>query len=213
MIGLIKKDFMLIVKSISPVYLIAVAAPSFVVTQNPQYFLPILTLVIAFMFAVQVTTTMSLDENVKWRKSVTAMPITPFQEAASKYVLTLLLAIMSSLIVLVIGITIGATLFSLDIDTIIMYTFFCFSISLLYNTIVIPAAYKYGTAKSRYFLMLSMVIAMSIPYLGNLFGLNMDMVRSTDMSGFWLITRLVIFVIILLSMSLLLSIKIIRNLS
>lgn len=75
-----------IVKSISPVYLIAVAAPSFVVTQNPQFFLPILTLVIAFMFALQVTTTMSLDEYVKWRESVTAMPITPYQEAASKYV-------------------------------------------------------------------------------------------------------------------------------
>lgn len=211
MIGLIKKDLFLIVKSISPVYLIAVAAPSFVVTQNPQFFMPMLTLVIAFMFALQVTTTMSLDENVNWRRSVTAMPITAFHEAASKYILTLLLAVLSSLIVLGLGVIIGINLFSIDLDTIIMYTFFCFSISVLYNTIVIPASYKYGTAKSRYFLMLFMVIAMSIPYLLNLFGLNMDIDEITDMSGFWLITRLVIFVFILLYMSLLLSTKIIKN--
>jgi hypothetical protein len=212
MIGLIKKDLMLIVKSFSVVYILAVMAPLFVIIQNKMLFMPILTMLIAFMFALQVTTTMSLDESVKWRRNVTAMPILTFHEAASKYILTLLLAILSSIIVLIFGITIGINLLSIDINTIIAYTFLCFSIVLLYNTIIIPASYRYGTAKSRYFLMLFMAIPISIPYLVKIFGLDINIEIITDLSTFWMLLGLLSFVLLLLLISLLISIKILKRL-
>ena len=43
MIGLVKKDLLLILRSISAAYILGIVAPSFVVAQNPQFFTPILT--------------------------------------------------------------------------------------------------------------------------------------------------------------------------
>lgn len=211
MIGLIKKDLLLIVKSFSPVYFLGLVPPSFVATQNRQFFMPILTLLIAFMFALQVTSTMSLDENVKWRKNVTAMPITVFQEAASKYIVTLLLGTLSSLILLVLGSIIGKILMRIDINNIIMYTFICFTLVLLYNAIAIPVSYKYGTAKSRYFIMLFMGIPISIPYLIKITGLNIDILKLIlDTDVFWIL--IISSILMLLLISLLLSTKTLKGL-
>jgi|GEM_PF-322442 len=211
MIGLIKKDLLLILKSISATYIFGIVMPFFVVTQNPQFFTPILTLVISFLFAMQVTMTISLDENVRWRKYVTAMPIPAFYEAASKYIVTLLLAILSSLIVLVLENTIGRNLLAVNTNTIIVYTFLCFTIVLLYNAIAIPVSYKYGTARSRYIIMAFMAIPISIPYILEIFSLNISIKEViTNTTLFWTIS--ITLVLILFIVSLLLSTKILKGL-
>lgn len=210
MIGLIKKDLLLILKNISIAYIFGILVPLFVVLQNPQFFMIIITLIISLMFAMQITTTMSLDENVKWRKNVTAMPITIFQESLSKYILTFLLASLSSLIVFVLVSIIGGVFLELNIYTIAVYTFLCFTIVILYNAIVIPVSFKYGTSKGRYFIMAFMAIPISIPYLLKIFDLHISIEKViTNVNSLLFLGFAVVLIILIVS--LFLSVKILKG--
>jgi sterol desaturase/sphingolipid hydroxylase (fatty acid hydroxylase superfamily) len=83
MIGLIKKDFLVIIKSIKFLYLLPLLAPVFVAAQNPRIFMPLFSFVISMLLATFVTETMSADEAANWYRNVSAMPVAVFIEAYS----------------------------------------------------------------------------------------------------------------------------------
>jgi len=74
--------------------------PALVAAQNTAFLMPILSIVIPLIFASQLSTTMELDETTKWRKNVTAMPISHLAEAGSKYVLLICLSLISIILLL-----------------------------------------------------------------------------------------------------------------
>ena len=68
MYGLIKKDLLLILRSLGPIHAITLIVPLFVALKNKQYFIQIFILITALLFALEVTDTMQSDENINWQK-------------------------------------------------------------------------------------------------------------------------------------------------
>ncbi|MGO5073153.1 ABC-2 transporter permease [Clostridium sporogenes] len=207
MYGLIKKDLLLILRSLGPIHAITLIVPLFVALKNKQYFIQIFILITALLFALEVTDTMQSDENVNWQKNVNAMPISLFQEAMSKYILTIILAIISSIISFTLGIIIRFYFLDITISTIIEFTFLGFIIVLVYNSIIIPASYKYGTTKSRYIIMLFMLSPVVVNFLMDSLNININM----NMELHTLILILFMITLIMVILSLLLSVRILKN--
>lgn len=68
MLGLLKKDLLLIIRSMSPIYLVSFLVVILPIAQNPSFLMPIISLMVGLLFAMQVLSTISLDEIAKWEK-------------------------------------------------------------------------------------------------------------------------------------------------
>lgn len=110
---------------------------------------------------------MALDEKSNWKKMVFAMPLSKYAEVASKYLLSLLLGIISAGFVFLFGVLFAYGLPNLTKgwDEVIAYSGVSFCICVLYNAIMIPATYKFGASKSR---MVLLVIVAILPTVGTL---------------------------------------------
>ncbi|MDI3536809.1 MAG: hypothetical protein PWP30_1291 [Eubacteriaceae bacterium] len=173
MIGLLKKDVYLIIRSLQPIILIAVVPPLFAASQNPAYIMMIISIVIPLIFVSNLTNTMSLDEKENWRKNLTAMPISVYEEAGSKFILLSVLALIAVCIVFFTGI-ICAKIFNIDKFSILIYMMLSSIYALGYGFITIPASFRFGTANSRYFFMLFVLIPTMIPVILNTLRIKID---------------------------------------
>lgn len=151
MVGLLRKDFLLIVRNLSPIYLLAFVATILPVIQNPFFLMPIISMTVGLFFAFQVLTTISLDEVANWYKNITAMPLSTEQEVLSKYLLSIILSSISALIVAIVGL-IAVSFLPYIKDTLILYILLSFIIGLLYNSIIIPSAFRYGSSNCKFVL-------------------------------------------------------------
>lgn len=210
MLGLIKKDILLIIKSISPAYIIAIAAPSVAAFSNRQYFMFVLSITFSFLLAMQVSTTMSLDETVKWRRNVTAMPLTSADEVESKAVITILLGFLSVSFIFLLGI-VGSFILKISIVEIEMYCGLGFFLVIIYNAIVIPASYKWGVSTGRYLPMILIIMPIILPYLMRLFKIKVTTSVRDSVDIYFFLICLFIFSILILSFSIMISIRILNN--
>jgi hypothetical protein len=167
MIGLLRKDIMLITKSFSPIYFIAITPPIVVSLNNPDYFLFMFSITLAFLIAIQVPTTMELDEKVNWKKIVMSMPISANTIVLSKYFLTLIMAVISG-----ISVTLVSLIYMKSVNAI--YIIIAIILVIMYNAVVIPVSYKFGTSKSRYFVIFFVSIPVLFSYLFKKLNINLN---------------------------------------
>lgn len=171
MIGLITKDLLLIIKNLSFIYFLPLLVLIMPISQNLSLLMPILSIGITLLLASQVLNTFSLDESANWQKNIICMPITPNGEVLSKFILSCMLSLLSAILVFFIGI-IAANYSIISVKDIASYVILSFSGGLLYNSIVIPTAYKYGSAKCRYILYLFIIIPTALPYILSVFKIS-----------------------------------------
>jgi len=173
MIGMFKKDLIVLKNNFSAVYLVAIIMPLVLTLQVPDFFPFVISMLCAFLLASQVISSMTYDENTKWEKIVRAMPIPVKVEVYSKYLLGLsfsaLSALMTALILLL------HSLFFSSATTIIFYfALFSFSIGVLHSIVIIPAAYKLGTVKCRILYMLFIMIPVGSTVLLEFLGIELS---------------------------------------
>ena len=209
MIGLLEKDLYLIVKNFSFAYLIILIAPVFAAFSNPQDAMFIFCLMIALLFAFQITNTMSLDETAHWKKNVTAMPVTYLCEAASKYILAVLLAILAGIGIGMIGL-LWQLLYSISFTSIIMYIGIGCSVVLLYACIIIPISYRFGTTKSRYIFMLFVFIPAGTPLVLKALHININFNFLKNINQFKLACWLALCLALCVFISLFISVSILK---
>lgn len=210
MLGLIKKDLLLIIKNISPAYIVAIAAPSVAAFSNRQFFMFVLSLVFSFLLAMQVSITMSLDETVKWRRNVTAMPITSSCEVMSKAALTFLLALLSVVFISILG-AVGSILLKISVAEIVMYCGIGFFLVILYNSIVIPASYKWGVSTGRYLPMILIIVPILLPYLMQLLKIQVTDSSMNSINIYWFLIGILLFSAIVLLLSVIISTRILSK--
>lgn len=167
MIGLLKKDIMLIIKNFKLVYLIAVLPPVLVSVSNPHYFIFIISMTLSVTIAMQTSITLELDERVRWERIVMAMPINVKSVAMSKYLLTMILALFDcGLVSAILSIYYGSVILFYGITSAIVV--------IMYNMIIIPVSYRFGTGVSRYFLILFISIPILVIYIFKMFHINIS---------------------------------------
>lgn len=211
MIGLLKKDLYLIVKNFSFTYLIILIAPVFAAFSNPQDAMFIFSLMVALLFAFQITNTMALDESAHWNQNVTAMPVTRFCEALSKYLLAVLLSTGAAACVGVIGLIWNLALFPIPKPSFMMYLGIRFAVVLLYGCVIIPASYRFGTAKSRYVFMLFVFVPAGTPLVLKALHINVDLSFFYQFNGSSLVCGMAAFLVLCMLLSLILSVSILQH--
>lgn len=159
--GLLKKDLYTIVSEISWMNFIVLIMPVVIGMANPQMLLPMLCLILSFVFSYELMLTFSSDEAVNWQKNQSAMPVSVFQAAGSKYLLFLLLAAISVLLELVVGVLIICVFLPEYGNLLFSSILFGLVFIVLYCTVMIPATYQFGTNRSRHILLL-LVLAVSL---------------------------------------------------
>lgn len=146
--GLLIKDGYLILKNLSMIYLAAFLMAILPGFRNPSMLLPLLSMLVAVVLGSQVAVTLSWDEKAKWKTMLVSFPLSVFQEVAGKYVLSLILSIISFIAVCLLGGLARRANIIMD-QSIILFAGLSFCVCLLYNMIMIPATYLFGSGKSR----------------------------------------------------------------
>ena len=208
MIALLKKDAILMAKHFSLIYIVPILFPMIVVIQNPQFFPVVVTMALSLAFALQPLTTINFDEKSNWQRMLSTMPLIGKYEVISKFLLSLIIALTSSVLIMLLLII--ASYFPVIDFELNLFFFFAgmgFTMSLAYNMIVIPAAYKFGTMKCRYVLLIFIFTPVLAVNLANFFGLEFDM-RLPDLPVLVYIVLWLITLMSLLFISIFISIKI-----
>jgi len=73
------------------------------ISQNPSSLLPTISILMGIIFSTQVATTMALDEKSNWKKIATAMPLSLREIVASKYILSIILSVLSGIVYLLVA--------------------------------------------------------------------------------------------------------------
>lgn len=165
MIGLLKKDMLLIVKSLSPIYFIAIMPPLMVSLNNPNYSIFIILTVFDFLVAMQIQTTMEWDERTHWKNTLMSMPIRAEVAAFSKYLLAFVLASFAGVVHGIVSIIILKKLSA-------FYIVMAFVVIIIYNALIIPVSFAFGTNKSKYFLIFFVTIPTFLAFLFQKFNIN-----------------------------------------
>lgn len=210
MIGLLRKDIYIIVKEFKPVQFIPLTATIAAAALNPTFFMLIFSIMIAMIFAFQVTQTMSNDESSKWARALTAMPISRQSEAGSKYLLLLLMASISTVIVFIVGLVAGAIQI-VSFNMVFLYTLLGFAYVLLYGAIIIPATYKFGSENSRYVFMLFIFIPALAPLVFQSLKIDINIEWLINMKILYLIALVMLIMMVLVLASLYISVKILKK--
>jgi ABC-2 type transport system permease protein len=164
MTGLLKKDFLLIIKNLSFIFLFPFIVVIIPVIKNSALLMPLASFMIALIFASQILTTMALDEMAHWKRNVSAMPIPSREEVGSKYILAFSMSLMSLIVVCIVGL-LSADYLQITMDVVLFYMVLSFCIGILYNLIIIPAAFKLGTSKCKYVLFVFVIIPTATPFI------------------------------------------------
>jgi hypothetical protein len=130
-------------------------------------------MLVSLLLATQILGTLGLDEMANWQRNVSAMPITPREEVLSKYLLSIIFALTSVIIVSFFGIA-ASHILHIEVEIVAVYVLLSFSVGLLYNAIVIPAAYKLGTGKCKYILYFFVAVPTIIPIMFNSLGIKIN---------------------------------------
>lgn len=177
----------MIIKNLSAVHLIAIIAVIIPALQNLSMLFPMLTFLLAIVLATQIASSMALDEKTNWERMVSSMPLSKYTEVASKYILLAILGVVSFILVIFLGSIFAFLLPTLNVgwDERIIYAVVSFSLCLLYNAIMIPATYKFGSSKSRLILFVFVAV---LPTVGIFFikqlGIDLSSINLTRRSMF-----------------------------
>lgn len=147
---------------------------------------------------------MNIDESEKWNKNLTAMPISSSREAGSKYILLILTALLSSVILLLLGF--WAEKKGLIAEPfILIYSLLGFFYAIAYGSIIIPAVYKFGVYNTKYILMIFIFIPTIIPLILNSLDINynFDFILRLRLST--IVSIIIFLTIVMMSISFLLS--------
>lgn len=144
--GLIIKDFLNLRKNLKITLLIigffAIYAYG---TNNPSYMIAMVTFILAMMSI----TSMAYDDMTKWDRYALAMPISRKDIVISKYILSILLSILSILISFSATYLLILPRSNMDRKELLLITYVVFYISLVYVSVILPFIYKFGVEKTR----------------------------------------------------------------
>lgn len=155
--GLLVKDFLNLKRYFRTVLLMVFFYVVLALTNGNISFI---SAMITLLFAMMAITSFSYDETAKWDKYGLSLPVTRKETVLSKYILSVLLIVMGSVLSLIGGLIYGIVKNNLSIIELMRVTYAIFCAAILYNCIIVPLIYKFGVEKLR----LIMVAVFAIPF-------------------------------------------------
>lgn len=205
--SLVRKDILIIVKSLSPIYFVVLVAPLMPMLQMPKFALPIGSLIIFFFLSMLVTSTLAADEAANWYQYAVSLPVSKYKLIASKYLLLLIAMAISAVLVLLLALLLK---FLFNIEQLLwFYIIYASCLSGLYTSVLIPVTLKFGFAKSRIVSMSIFIIPIFlITFLGKY---NLNALAFLPQNIYVITLILVLATGLLFFLSLLLSARILKR--
>lgn len=174
MIGLLKKDLLVIKRNFKPMQLLIILVCIIPLTQNPQFALPIFGSIVVFFFSTTAISIFSYDESARWDRYEPALPFKRKKLVGEKYILSIIFILSSTFISLLVSflMTVYA---SIPIYQMLNATLISFLISLVYFSIMLPAIYKFGIELGRNILYVIILLPVSIITIIGMFKIKIDL--------------------------------------
>lgn len=183
MLGLIKKDLIIMVKRMNPMQLLILFVVVIPISQFPQYTLISISLVISYMASILVSTSFTYDAASKWDEYAIALPFSAKQIVKAKYMLVLILMVIAFALM---GITflfcLMAGLSNLDDLKLALLASLLFAVT--YNAIQIPLIYKFGVEIGKYSLFVMLLIPYMVMGIVQIFKINFNILYFRQGIGF-----------------------------
>jgi hypothetical protein len=144
--GLIKKDVLLLKKTVSWQYLLPIVIFAVSCFHNPSLLAMLLAIGVFFIMNTLAVSTLTLDFQYKWEVTVRSLPLDPKQVIGSKYLFVLLMTIGSLIAVAAIEVVLSMTL-GVSWETGFLAVTVALSSTLLYSAVLLPVLYRYGLVK------------------------------------------------------------------
>ena len=189
MIGLIKKDLLMIKSNLKLV--IIIFAVLFVMSLQGEFdisFVPPFIVVMLFM------STFSYDEYNKWDAYAITLPNGRKSVVTSKYLATLILIAISIIITIVLNIIVGLINNNINLDSMLPTMIGCFFGIILVEAIIYPFIFKYGIEKGRIGLFIgSFVIVGVISFIKKATNINISTNIVNFFEAYWYIIIPILF--------------------
>ena len=189
MIGLIKKDLLMVKSNLKLV--IIIFAILFIMSLQGEFdisFVPPFIVVMLFM------STFSYDEYNKWDAYAITLPNGRKSVVASKYLATLILIAISIIITIVLNIIVGLINNNINLDSMLPTMLGCFFGIILAVAIIYPFIFKYGIEKGRIGLFIgSFVIVGVISFIKKATNINISTNIVNFFETYWYIVVPILF--------------------
>lgn len=143
MLGLIKKDLLIMRNNLKYFLLMILVFSFFAKESNIIYFIPIFISIMIFI------TTFSYDDYNKWNTYAITLPLSREKIVLSKYITSFLLMIGTVLITFLLSFAIGTITHSFHFDEVFPMLFGGLFALVLLQSFMYPLIYKFGTEKGR----------------------------------------------------------------
>ena len=161
MLGLIKKDFLMIKANLKTFLIIFIAF--IIMSYNGSYEM---TFVLPFLCIMLFISTFSYDDFNNWNAYAISFPCSRKTIVKSKYMASIIITIISSIIGVLVAAVIAGLKGSIDVSETLDSLFSCILAISIIISIMYTMIFKYGSEKGRIFLFLLFAI---IAVLGNVF--------------------------------------------
>lgn len=186
MISLLKKDLLLIAKSLNVFMVLPLILVLITTSSNPNYMVLMAPLVISIVSATELNIITDLDEKASWEHTLSYLPLTPHQIAGSRYLLFGFLTIFSLVLSLVVS-SIICLVVAVPYDFMIMGLVLGFSMTIIYGSILIPVLYRFGISKSIYVLFSILGVGLLAFFILHSWGVDiLGIIRGVDLLIGWI---------------------------
>jgi hypothetical protein len=173
MLGLFHKDILLIIKSITPIYLLPVIVVTFAALQNSTLGFFMLFFVLAMTMGFLAVSTMDSDEKAGWLSTQYALPLSLGEIVVSKYLLVLVSSGLAVCIFIVIW-SIASIVIGSSMEYFLVSCTLAIFMSVTYCSITIPAIYRYGSSKGSFVFVAIVIAVTAIPFIANWLGFEIS---------------------------------------
>ena len=194
MVGLIKKDLLMIKSNLKMVLIMLVVF--FIMSLQGEFdisFVPPFIVVMLFM------STFSYDEFNKWDAYAVTLPNGRKNVVKSKYVASLILTIVTIILTIILNSLVGLINNNLEFDKFISTIMGCVFVVILIQSIMYPFIFKYGMEKGRIGLfVISFAIVGIIGLLSSVLKINIPTNVVTFFDNYWFVIIPLISIVLLL---------------
>lgn len=154
LITLIKKDLILLIRSLTPASIIPIFISLFVAFINPEFFMMLLTIILSVFFPSFIIQILTIDETTRWRQFSRSLPVKPHIEALSRYVFLFMLSALSAILIPAIGFLASAAgLIQISGAYLLLFSLYGLVYGLLMGDVAIPVMYRFGSINGKYIMM------------------------------------------------------------
>lgn len=103
LITLIKKDLLLLRRSLTPASTMPIFISVIVAFVNPEFFMMLLVLILGAFFPALIIQILTIDESTRWKQFMRSLPVKPHIEVIARFVLLLMLSALSAVLIAATG--------------------------------------------------------------------------------------------------------------